>query len=375
MKKFFYGMIALLSVSLFFLGCSSDSDDETTTTKTAAETFVETLGAGYTATGPNEVSLAVDKEIASPVTITVPEGVTLKVPAGKKLTVTKTGTLTITGTLAGEPVNGDTAAAAFVVKAGGTVTGSGNFYPAGGASVSAGTYVWDTDADGEGNAGWKQTVEDLTADYSLQEACYDDDNDEQTTPTGSGIAIVSALRTVGSITVNITLTGTFDADYVYTADGESYDANNKGAKFEINAWGGHTSPAAGVYGAANFFGFVPAGGFANVAIKTIDPALVYYTGSSNGDISSSALEAPVASGQPNIYLGGTVPYKWKISGELEADQVLGLLLYDDGELTDAQKVVTLEIIGDYATETGTTPDSIITVDYSGVVFPEPDLES
>jgi hypothetical protein len=43
MKKFFYGMIALLSVSLFFMGCPTDTDDTTDTGKTESGTKVDSL--------------------------------------------------------------------------------------------------------------------------------------------------------------------------------------------------------------------------------------------------------------------------------------------------------------------------------------------
>jgi hypothetical protein len=337
-------MIAL-SVSLFFLGCSQDSEEETITTKTAAETLAEADDlAGKVDVDGTVVTLNADVTVAG--TVTVPADVTLKVPADK--------TLTVTGTLTGA-----SGTAKVVVATGGTVTG-GSFYP---ATVTAGTYVWATNADGDGNAGWKQTIADLSADYSLKETCVDADGQDE--DTGSGIIIDSVLQNVATNEITITLSGTFGGKYVYVADGNAYNASNKGTRFEVNAWLVSTafSPAAGVYGAVNFLGLVPTDGFTDVAIKNTNPALGFYTPASGNPL--TVLAAPSDTNNICFPADGSVPFKWKIS-TLASTDVLGLLLYSVGSASS--KIVTLDI-DQYADSVFESDLLTVKIDYSAVVFP------
>jgi hypothetical protein len=105
-KKFLFGMIALLSVSLFVLGCSTDSDDDDdppagpTPAELAAqalagrEDFSQANAVGSTVTLGANVSLDEDLDIAAGVTIVTGDK-TLTVPSGKSLTVDANGTIIV----------------------------------------------------------------------------------------------------------------------------------------------------------------------------------------------------------------------------------------------------------------------------------------
>jgi hypothetical protein len=123
-KKFFFiGVAALLSVSLFMFGCSSDSDGGGG--PTPAQQAVTLAGklngiaTGTAVVNGATVTLSADVSLTETTTV-VPAGVTLAVPSGKTLTVPVTKTLTVAGTLSvgGSVVLGAAADATVVLQAG-----------------------------------------------------------------------------------------------------------------------------------------------------------------------------------------------------------------------------------------------------------------
>jgi hypothetical protein len=99
-KKFTFGLIALLGVSLFILGCDDSSDDSTEPTQDALDLvadlggkeFAEATGGG-TVVLKDDVTLTTATTVKAGVTLVVPATATLTVPAGKPATIN--GTLII----------------------------------------------------------------------------------------------------------------------------------------------------------------------------------------------------------------------------------------------------------------------------------------
>jgi hypothetical protein len=103
-KKFFLGMAVLLGVSLFFLGCPSDTDDGggSTTgggdeTATDADKLKEALGGDATIDADGKVVLS--KNVVLAQAVEVGADAVLVVPENVKLTVAAGGTLTVNGTV------------------------------------------------------------------------------------------------------------------------------------------------------------------------------------------------------------------------------------------------------------------------------------
>ncbi|MFP3089471.1 hypothetical protein LQZ21_04000 [Treponema sp. TIM-1] len=140
--KVIYGMIALLSVSLFFLGCPTDASDDSSSTydqsggkkpssSQAAAAVADSLKDAFAAAS-SSVNVSVNGSTitltntgapGTPIplplgTTTVPSGVTLAVPASEKVTVPPGSILSIAGDL--------------TVGAGVEVTNNGNIEVAGG---------------------------------------------------------------------------------------------------------------------------------------------------------------------------------------------------------------------------------------------------
>jgi hypothetical protein len=351
-KKFlFIGMAVLLSASLFFLGCDTGGDEETTEKS------------GSTVTDQNAVRVR---------GVAVSWG-TDAAKNGASFATAVEGTVTILSSATGESSFAGAEKATVKATLVNTAptddsTLDGAFTPST-AIGTAGTYYLYLQVTAEnGTVKWfKITVtvlEDVKAAYTLMDSA----GDNITTETSSGIEIDTAGKdATGKVT--ITLKGTFDEAYLYRADGTTYDESKKGDKFQnANYWLGEGgSPKSGVYSAVNIKGLVPSGGFTNAAVKRIEPGLVFYTGKS--DLATEDLTVPVSTSSYNVYLptDGSVPYKWKVSGAWQADAVWGFLLYDAPGVTN--KTVTLEIIGNYDADTGTTPDQIVEIDYSAVIFP------
>jgi cytoskeletal protein CcmA (bactofilin family) len=183
-KKFIFGMIALLSVSLFFLGCPTEASDDDTSgapflppdeggsppssadqAKALAQTLTS-LGLTVTLSGstltivgseslnkplivPAGVTLAaqVGETLTVEALITVAAGATLSVPAGATLTVdgTNNGELTVAGTLSNPgtlTVDGPLTVTGTITNAGtGTITVTDTAVIANGAN--AGTVTID----------------------------------------------------------------------------------------------------------------------------------------------------------------------------------------------------------------------------------------
>ncbi|MDR2150927.1 MAG: hypothetical protein LBO67_09025 [Spirochaetaceae bacterium] len=156
-KKFLFSLIALVSISVVFMGCPEDAS------KTIAQELQKELGGSSVAdVDGTTVTLKAAKTLDK--NITVPSGITLTIKSGTTLT-TSTYTLTVKGTLV---VQGTLVAgtATVVGKSGGQVkieTGgvcaATIFYPNGAgaaaAAVAGKTYDWNATAGGAGTAGWK----------------------------------------------------------------------------------------------------------------------------------------------------------------------------------------------------------------------------
>jgi hypothetical protein len=367
-KKFlFIGMAVLLSASLFFLGCGGDEEEVGTPAPSAAETLVDDLGGAAKAeANGNAVTLKDNVELATEVTI--PTDVTLTVRADKTLTVGANGSLVITGTLAGEPASGSAAAAKVVVKGSVTGTGGTNFYAAGDVltTIAAGVYAWDADAGGTGTAGWKQTVLDVTATYTLKE------NDVAGAGAAqSGVSVASATKDTATGAVTITLTGEFKANYVYTV--QSGD-DVQGYSFIGSDWGGASAEAPdGKYAAVYIDGVFPET-LTDVAFNIKPyPALVYYKGAG---LNQTALQAPVlpANWPTNsaLYVNAnddSQNQKWRLYDTFTA-QPAGVLLYSGG----TTKYITFDI-DQYSGNTGnpekTSDLQTVTIDYTAVTFAAP----
>jgi hypothetical protein len=358
-KKFlFIGMAVLLSASLFFLGCGGDDEPEPGNgSGDETANWYDGLGTGLEEAADGTVTLAETTTLLS-AAVTVPAGKTLVVDTGKTLAI-GTG-----GSLAGEPASGSTAAAAFVVKAGGTVTGGANFYKAETAlaSVVAGVYAWDAAAGGGSTAGWKQTAEDLSAGYSLRET------NAGTDATESGVSIASVLKNTATGVVTITLDGKFEPEYLYYGDGKLATPAKAGTEWDVGGWTDGTRdifmPPAGKYGAVNIRGFFPAEQ-SNVAIQFKPyPGIVFYTGHT-AFVSSTVLTGP-ASADPGNFVSATESetQRWRLYPSIVQNDTFGVLLYSEA----ATKTVTLDIDADYVSADSKTDLLNVVIDYSGVDF-------
>jgi hypothetical protein len=99
-KKFTFGLIALLGVSLFILGCDDRSDESTQAAEQAAEALAkkDTFQGKVDVDGAT-VTLKPGQNITIAEAITVEDGVKLVVPAGGTLTVGAGGSLAVAGSL------------------------------------------------------------------------------------------------------------------------------------------------------------------------------------------------------------------------------------------------------------------------------------
>jgi hypothetical protein len=231
-----------------------------------------------------------------------------------------------------------------------------------------------TEFTGETEVTANITVHALWLAYSLKETC-NTGGESDNAPTESGISISSARLNTATKTVTINLTGTFDADYVYTADGDTAYANPN-SSWEDAAWTAGTTPQAGTYGAVNIKGLFPTEGWNNVAIKGLNPALVFYA---TAGLVTGTFESPVVAGAGNNIklnvVDGEVPFKWAFYGTgnsdpfFAVDDVLGVLLYDSGD-AEQNKIVRIEVTQYEGNAVSGDPDPVVTIiiDYSAVEF-------
>jgi hypothetical protein len=113
-KRFIFGMIALLSVSLFFLGCPTDANDDTASTsflppdeggtRPSPAAQGKALAAALTAAGVSvkddgNGGLTIDADTTLDTPVSVPAGVNLAVDPGVTLTVDAPLTVSSGGTL------------------------------------------------------------------------------------------------------------------------------------------------------------------------------------------------------------------------------------------------------------------------------------
>jgi hypothetical protein len=150
MKKFLFGMAALVSVSLIFLGCPTESDDSPGySPEQAAAELAVALGADKVTVNGATVTLTADVTIDAGTTATVGSGVTLDVAANKTLTVNgaidNSGNIEVSGTYIVPAPTGDISRGSnngtVTVKSGGTLESYANLDGTGTNTVEAGGKV------------------------------------------------------------------------------------------------------------------------------------------------------------------------------------------------------------------------------------------
>ena len=225
-KKIFYGMIALLSVSLFFLACDTGTSSESATTTPAwpdndgstsggggggntaaqAQGVANILGGGATASGSIVTLPSTGGTLTTDVT--VPAGVTLEVK----------GNYAVEGDLV---VNGDLVVetGTFSVASGGTLTAAGNVSVPTTATVevlAGGTLAMTGDVTVEGTINNTGDIE-VSGEYTLDGA----------SGTNNGTVTVKSGGVINSNPTSITGTGTNTVE----SGGTVYFAGNTSKAF------------------------------------------------------------------------------------------------------------------------------------------------
>jgi hypothetical protein len=154
MKKFLFGMAALVSVSLIFLGCPTESDDSPGySPEQAAAELAAVLGAVNVTVEGATVTLINDVTIPATLTVTVGSGVTLDVASAKTLTVDgvidNNGEISVSGTFSIPDPTGDITSRGsnngkVTVKDGGTLHSYGDAIAGDGETVveTGGKVAW-----------------------------------------------------------------------------------------------------------------------------------------------------------------------------------------------------------------------------------------
>jgi hypothetical protein len=357
-KKFFTGMAVLLIASLFFLGCpTDDGGEEENNSNNSADNWYD--GLGDVSETANTVTLTADTTLSAGVTVpngktlVINSGATLTVPAATALKVDTGATLTVTGTLAGTDETSK------------LELGTGVTATVAGASLTAGTYVWDgvwlTQADYDaavtaatalaanaaltGKATRTGTKVTLTADVSLTAAVTVPKDVTLSVPKDKTLAIGT-----GSLVVTGTLAGAADgAVYPYAA-----------AKIVVSA------AANTVTGADDFY---PATG--STAMAAVAAGTYVWDAKAGGDSSKPGwkqLEAVTASYSLKEELAGTNAVNSgvtlvsalknnaantvtvKLGGKFKAEY----LYYGDGKIATAAKAGTAWNVPDWGSGTDET---------------------
>ncbi|MFP3089563.1 hypothetical protein LQZ21_04470 [Treponema sp. TIM-1] len=226
-KKIFYGMIALLSVSLFFLGCPTDTSDDTSSIGTP--TWPET---GNTNTPPSTAQAAAN--LAAVLTASAPAGVTvtpnangsvtitggilpisdsLKIDSGVKIVVETGATLAVTGSITNDGTIEVADGGKYTLAAGATVTNNGTITV---NDTDGSTPVFTVAANGTiNNAG---TIEvtgkgktSLAADAAV---------------TNTGTIVIGPEAKFAATDGEITNAGTITVNGEYTLDNDTEGTND-----------------------------------------------------------------------------------------------------------------------------------------------------
>jgi hypothetical protein len=141
-KKFTFGLIALLGVSLFILGCDDSSDDSTEAAEQAATELAAEFGEDEAKADGTTVTLQKPATITKPISVEV--GVTLNIGT-HDLTVDTRGVLTI--------------------KTGAIIAGTGKIITDNTGTITIGTATgYTTDASGVAGDAFKTAADALAAD-------------------------------------------------------------------------------------------------------------------------------------------------------------------------------------------------------------------
>jgi hypothetical protein len=331
-KKFFLiVMAALVSASLFFLGCPTDSgdgdgdNDPVFSSKTNSVTENPTSDLGLVG---NEV-VSSNPAVA---TATVGTGS----DAGKVvITSVGAGTATITVFQTGDTEKYFGAKIPVTVAADGTIT--------------IGTIVKGEPSTSQSytlNDNWTNTV----------------------TANGSGLSIDYQRKGTASNKVYIKLSGAIGTAY-QTAVTSALVTN--GGKWSTAAWtNGSTSSAAGRYAGVYLRGLFPADGLANIAVKQTNDAFRFYTGA--GGLLTEKPQAPTANAV-NIWVPSTTsaqPIKWKFYDSLPQTETWGVIMWSNAQ-NKAPEMIFEKYDGTANTSQPIGTNShfaTVIVDYSAVVF-------
>jgi hypothetical protein len=185
-KKFTFGLIALLGVSLFILGCDDSSDDAgPSDAEKAATTLAEALGAGAAVDGTDSTKVNVTVNPPSiDKSVPVGAGVKLDIAAGVDLTVGQGGTLVIDATA--------------------VISGTGVIKTSGDGTITIGDKAgYTADANGVAGDDIADAVTALAADSAIMEAddvALDDATFGTTSVTGLGSVTVAANNAAVAVT-------------------------------------------------------------------------------------------------------------------------------------------------------------------------------
>jgi hypothetical protein len=371
-KKFFTGMVVLLSASLFFVGCGGDDDDGVNDPVLSSNAA---LGTGAVVKDVSVVfGTGTGATFADAVTGTV------VVAAG----ALNNSALSTTFTAA----DSGSAKAVYVVPGSvGTYTeatfDAATAYADATALAAGGVFFVKVTSQNGSTAKWyKITVLEAVPDnvYSLKTT----EGPAALAETGSGLEILSAGKDASGA-VTIRLGGTLASSYVYSAaSNTAYPAADPVAHFDAKYfWIGATgtvSPVAGKY--ANVFVQGLFSGLATsntkiIAIKQTNQTLRFFSGvTGNSSYVTDPLNGPKMAdhnGANYIPADPSIsPVRWRVynTGVIQPAEIWGFLIYD-GALTP--KTATFEITeranftNDAALASNPFTATVI-VDYSAVDF-------
>jgi hypothetical protein len=371
-KKFLVVMAVLLGASLFFIGCSTDSDDDDPVLSGNAS--LGTAAGQAVVKGVNVVFTGTETGAAFGTAVTG----TAVVAANKFADATLTTTFTAVESGSSKAVHVAAASAAAYTEADFNTAAA---YANAAIAVEDVFFVKVTSQDGSNVKWYKITVlEDVFGTYALET-----DEESSITDAASGLTILSATKDASGA-VTIWLGGTLAPSYVYTSNNGAtqYPATDPAVDFKGNEfWIGTpitATPAAGKYSNAFihglFSGLSPSNGKI-IAVKQTNQALRFMTSASSG-VNTSALLGPKTGnheegGATSIQADTSIsPIRWRVyqSSYIDSDLTWGFLI-SDGTL--APKTATFELAewsgfvnNGTAVSNGYT--ATITVDYSAVDF-------
>ena len=355
-KTFLFGMIALLSLSLVFMGCPQEAEQSDSAELTSV------LEKTITATGTGTE--------AAP----------------------KTATITLTAAAANGAVKASDIVVAFDKASAKLYSDSGFKTEAATAGIAltvgktTAVYILVTAEDGT-KVYYKVSIalpKTVISSYSLKVS-----EDTNAAAAASGVTLDSAIELDGKVTLK--LGGTITSKYILKAPGAGNNAYTEGGNFQPSAdyWiGSQEKPAAGTYAAVYIKGALTwAGNDPKVlAIKNTNQALRLYAGNPTSSLLTAEPTKPKvtdSSNQKTIYIPATDPVvRWKLYSAIPNDDTFGILIWNGGTgTTYTPKTATL-VIQEYngydssvtvGADTTKSPLSngyslTVVVDYSDVKF-------